>query len=135
EGLLPPFGDIDRKVPSLGRAGLVAAQLAIGFAHGAVQGVPVDGGGAGVDPEPGRWVEKCKNLVQEAGAFDTRVVNGSPVCSVIAAIHAPSGEIDADVALGEIRNPRAWRDAVQKTTRHGAGCGLRLNTVTAWPCE
>ncbi len=107
EGGLPVFGDANGEVPGIGCAGFVATQFACGFVHGAVEGVAVDGGGGGVEPEAGRLGQVGDDLVEQARCADAGVVDGFSVGGGVAAVDAASGEIDADVGAFEVLGPVA----------------------------
>ena len=76
EGGLPGFGDVDGEVPGVGRAGLVAAELAGGLVHGAVERVAIDGGGAGVEPDGGRVMQGGDGFVEDLRGEDAGVEDG-----------------------------------------------------------
>ena len=79
EGLFPGFGDLDGEVPGIGCAGFVAAEFAGGFVHGAVEGVAIDGGGAGVEPNGGWVIERGDDLVEESCGLDTGIEDGAAI--------------------------------------------------------
>src|SRR5579871_542116 len=56
--------------------------------------------------------QRSDHLIQQACAVDSRLINGATIGSVVAAIHAASGKVDAQIALFEVGNPVAWCDAV-----------------------
>src|SRR5258708_32051817 len=123
EGFFPGFGDLDGEVPGVGYAGFVATEFAGGFVHGAVEGVAIDGGGAGVEPDGGRVIEPGYDLVEELRGEDTRVEDGAAVGGMVAAVDAAAGEIDADVGVFEFVDPGAGGEAVPWDD--APGCGMR----------
>ena len=112
EGLLPCFGDGDGEVPGVGRAGLVAAEFASGFVHWAVEGVAIDSGSAGVEPDGGRMVEGGDDLVEDLRGKHAGVEDGAAVRGVVAAVDTAACEIDADVAVLEFCDPGAAGQAI-----------------------
>src|SRR5437868_5579001 len=112
EGLFPSLGDLDGKGPGVGCAGFVAAELAGGFVHGAVEGVAIYGGGAGVEPDGRRVFERGDDLVEELCGLDAGVEDGAAVGAVVAAVDAAAGEVDADVGVFELGDPGAGGEAV-----------------------
>jgi hypothetical protein len=51
EGMFPLTGDVDAEAPGSGRVGFVAPEFTRDLVHFAVVDVPVDCGGAGVQPD------------------------------------------------------------------------------------
>ena len=118
-----------------GAPGSLPPSSPVRLVHGAIQRVPVDGRRAGVHPESGRVLEAGNHFVQQARAANARFEDRAPVRRRVPAIDAASGKIDADIAPLEFA--RSSRPAVRpshRTAFHGAGRGMRLNTVTACPC-
>jgi hypothetical protein len=103
---------VDGEVPGVGGSGLVAAEFAGGLVHGAVEGVAVDRGGAGVEPDGRRVFEQGDCFTEELGGEDAGVVDGSAIGGGVPAVDAAAGEIDADVALVELGDPGADGDTV-----------------------
>src|ERR1019366_2660560 len=85
---------------------------AIGLAHGAIQGVPVDGCRAGVHPEPGSVADGGYDFIQQARTLHPRVNDGAPIPRRVPAIDAPARQVDAHIAPLEIGNPVAGRAAI-----------------------
>ena len=121
ECFFPTFCNVDRKVPGIGSAWLTAAEFAVCFVHRAIQGVAIDGGGAGVHPKSRCGIERSDHLIQQARALDSRLVNDAPVCRGVAAIDAASGKVNANVALFEVGDPVARRNAIPGNNAPGSG--------------
>src|SRR5665213_2780141 len=98
----------------MGSAGarLIAAQFAVDLVHRAVGRMPVDCRGARVDPQSGRCLQPGNGLAEYLRAHDSRFENRAAVGGRIAAIDAPAGQIDTDVAAFERANPFAARRPV-----------------------
>src|ERR1017187_8169678 len=129
ESLFPFLRNIDGKFPGVGNTWLVPTQFAVRLVHRTIKCVPIDSGRADVHPKPRSMVEGTEDLVQQARTSDSRLINRTPVRCCIAAIDATPSKINAQIALFEIANPVARRDAVPRndaprsrariTTEHG----------------
>ena len=80
---------------------------------GAVQRVAVDGGGAGVEPVAGGWVEPKRSTsfrtARGGGRGSRRWRPGWPV---VTAVDTAAGQVDADIAVFKLGNPLAYGDTV-----------------------
>src|SRR6202035_4392338 len=89
--------------------------------HGAIQGVTVDGCRAGVHPQPRSVAERSHDFIQKARASNPRIIDGAPVGCRVPAIDAPAGQINTYVALLQIGNPAAGREAIPENHAPGSG--------------
>jgi hypothetical protein len=112
EGLLPLAADVDAKSPGAGDEGLLAALLAGELVLIAVQGVAVDGGGAGVEPDGRGCGGLGDGAADEAGGEDAGVEDLAAVAGGVAGVDGASGEMDDGVGAVELGGPRAEVEAV-----------------------
>jgi len=84
EGFFPSACDLDGELV-LGLRG--RADYAGGLVHWLIEGVFVDGGCAGVEPDRRRFVAASYCLAKHACRIDSRLQNLSPIARVVPAIH------------------------------------------------
>jgi hypothetical protein len=123
EGVFPRFGDLNGEVPGVGRAGFVAAEFAGGLIHGAIEGVAIDGGGAGVEPDCGRVIELGDDLVKQMRGENAGVEDGPAIGLMVAAVDAAACEVDAGVGAFEFVNPGTRSEAIPGHDTPGSGIG------------
>ena len=56
--------------------------------------------------------ESRDDVIQQAGASNSRIIDGAAVFGSVAAVDASSGQVNADVASFERSSPIAWRQAI-----------------------
>ena len=88
EGLFPVPGDIDRHACTVSAGGL---------RHGAVFGVTVDGGRAGIDPDRWRPLTGHDGFAEGPGAVDAGIVDFLPVGSRVAAVDRLARQVDQHI--------------------------------------
>ena len=83
----------------------------------------VDGGGGHIHPNAGRSGERGNDAAEQAGGSNARIVDFAAVFLVVAAVHAASGKVDADVSAFKGFNPCARIRAIPVHGLPGRGVG------------
>ena len=98
ERTFPRLRDVDAETPR------VAANDSVLIVRG-IEPMPVDGGGAHLQPESRRPDRTRNGLADRAGGIDARFHDFPPIARVVAAVDISPREIDDDVGARQLRRP------------------------------